>query len=271
MDKKKIISSLITIGAAGALLVGATFAFFSDNETSTGNTFTAGTLDLKVDSECHYFQDGQEVQDGCQGFGNWEQTDLGAEKFFNFDDIKPGDWGEDTISLHVVDNDAWGQFKIGNITDNGELGANMEFWLWLDQGNVAGFQCSGEGEDAACTDDPQEGDNVRQENEPILITPGSVDSQGETHNIWDGLAAAQNINGGDSEGILDDGRMVGSINYYFGLAWCFGKANPSAEAPAGVCDGSGVSNDAQGDTLSGDLSFLVTQHRNNPDKEPLVP
>jgi predicted ribosomally synthesized peptide with SipW-like signal peptide len=30
-------------------LIGGAFAYFSDTETSTGNTFTAGTLDLKVD------------------------------------------------------------------------------------------------------------------------------------------------------------------------------------------------------------------------------
>ncbi len=33
-----------------AVVAGATRAYFSDTETSNGNTFTAGTLDLKVDS-----------------------------------------------------------------------------------------------------------------------------------------------------------------------------------------------------------------------------
>jgi len=32
-------------------LVGGAFAYFSDTETSTGNVFTAGTLDLKVDTD----------------------------------------------------------------------------------------------------------------------------------------------------------------------------------------------------------------------------
>jgi spore coat-associated protein N len=32
-------------------LIGSAFAYFSDTETSTGNTFTAGTLDLTVDSQ----------------------------------------------------------------------------------------------------------------------------------------------------------------------------------------------------------------------------
>ncbi len=42
---KKIIAVLMAVGLAlGA--VGTSFAFFEDTETSTGNIFTAGTLDL---------------------------------------------------------------------------------------------------------------------------------------------------------------------------------------------------------------------------------
>ena len=36
----------MTIAIAAAVAVGGTVAYFSDTETSTGNTFTAGTLDL---------------------------------------------------------------------------------------------------------------------------------------------------------------------------------------------------------------------------------
>jgi len=38
----------------GAVVAGATGAFFSDTETSTGNTFAAGEIDLTVDSTAHY-------------------------------------------------------------------------------------------------------------------------------------------------------------------------------------------------------------------------
>ncbi|MCD4761522.1 M73 family metallopeptidase [bacterium] len=48
---KKIIFSLAMIAAVGAIVVGATTAFFSDTETSVGNTFTAGTIDISVDGE----------------------------------------------------------------------------------------------------------------------------------------------------------------------------------------------------------------------------
>ncbi len=46
---KKILFSLMAV-LLSVGLIGAAFAYFSDVETSTGNTFTAGTLNLKVDS-----------------------------------------------------------------------------------------------------------------------------------------------------------------------------------------------------------------------------
>lgn len=45
---KQILISLSVIGAVAAIAVGGTVAYFSDTETSSGNTLTAGTLDLKV-------------------------------------------------------------------------------------------------------------------------------------------------------------------------------------------------------------------------------
>ena len=48
---KKILMSLFTIAIVGALVTGGAIAYFNDVETSTGNTFTAGTLDLKVNNE----------------------------------------------------------------------------------------------------------------------------------------------------------------------------------------------------------------------------
>jgi predicted ribosomally synthesized peptide with SipW-like signal peptide len=43
---KKIIISLSIIGVVAAIAIGGTLAYFSDTETSIGNTFTAGTLNL---------------------------------------------------------------------------------------------------------------------------------------------------------------------------------------------------------------------------------
>jgi spore coat-associated protein N len=48
--KRKILLSIIIIGVVGALIGAGVFAYFSDTESSTGNTFTAGTLNLQVGS-----------------------------------------------------------------------------------------------------------------------------------------------------------------------------------------------------------------------------
>ena len=107
---KKILLSLSMIVFVGVVVVGATGAFFSDTETSTGNTFTAGAIDLGIDNES--FLNGQP-----NATSTWELAfDLGDEGgnsaggaylFFDFADLKPGDYGEDTISIHVNNNPSW--------------------------------------------------------------------------------------------------------------------------------------------------------------------
>ncbi|NTW45469.1 MAG: hypothetical protein HGB18_00245 [Candidatus Moranbacteria bacterium] len=47
----KILKSLGLIGAVVAVAGGATYAYFSDTETSSGNTIAAGTLDLQMSGE----------------------------------------------------------------------------------------------------------------------------------------------------------------------------------------------------------------------------
>ena len=103
----RILISGATILVAAALAIGGTFAFFSDTETSTNNVLEAGAIDLKIDNQSYVTN----PKTGLLTFSDttsWEDaTDLTIEKFFNFDDLKPGDVGEDTISIHVDNNDAW--------------------------------------------------------------------------------------------------------------------------------------------------------------------
>ena len=44
----KVLASLLVIGIVGAMLGAGTFAAFSDEETSSANVFTAGTLDISL-------------------------------------------------------------------------------------------------------------------------------------------------------------------------------------------------------------------------------
>ena len=135
---RKLLISLSIIGVAAAIGIGGTFAYLSDTETSSGNTFTAGILDLKIDNTCHY--DGMVCQSSVwaeeevgssrypellgQACGcTWTATDLTNQLFFNFSDIKPGDDGEDTVSLRVIDNEAWACAQITNL-ENQENNCN---------------------------------------------------------------------------------------------------------------------------------------------------
>lgn len=300
---QKILLALGVIVFVGAAAAGATGAFFNDTETSTGNTFAAGSLDLKVDSEAHYngsictFVEGNEVQEGYYWVGGneypvglpcvgtWSETDLGiSHVFFDLDDIKPGDNGENTISLHVYDNDAWGRFLVTNIQDldntctepegetenapgctpEGELAQSIEFNAWLDQGAVAGFQCNNPQAIPTvgpCDADPTEGDNIQNGQLEVLFWTGeTVDDVSEgPFDLADVLSAAYTLGGcgvadghtdyGVCHGLAEDGRMVGSVTYYWGLGW---------SVPGSV------GNEAQTDSLVAGLVFQVEQHRNNP-------
>jgi predicted ribosomally synthesized peptide with SipW-like signal peptide len=54
LSRRKLLGSVATIGAAGAIGGAGTMAFFSDEEEFANNQLTAGELDLKVDWEEHY-------------------------------------------------------------------------------------------------------------------------------------------------------------------------------------------------------------------------
>jgi len=68
---KKILVSLSIIGVVAAIAIGGTIAYFSDTETSVGNTLTAGVLDLKI-------------RDGDEKWGD------GVVGTWTADDVKPG-------------------------------------------------------------------------------------------------------------------------------------------------------------------------------------
>jgi predicted ribosomally synthesized peptide with SipW-like signal peptide len=54
LSRRKLLGSVATLGAAGAIGGTGTMAFFSDEEEFANNELTAGALDMKVDWEEHY-------------------------------------------------------------------------------------------------------------------------------------------------------------------------------------------------------------------------
>ncbi len=83
---KKILLSLSVIGAVAAIAVGATTAYFSDTKVSAGNVFAAGKLDLE--------------------FGQSETMP------FNISDVKPGDSGQNIITLTSVNGGMSGNLNV---------------------------------------------------------------------------------------------------------------------------------------------------------------
>jgi predicted ribosomally synthesized peptide with SipW-like signal peptide len=44
----KMLAAIFIVGLVATIAGAGIYAYFSDTESSTGNTFTAGTMDLKV-------------------------------------------------------------------------------------------------------------------------------------------------------------------------------------------------------------------------------
>lgn len=257
--KKKILFSLVAIAAAAAVIIGGTTAFFSDTETSTGNTFTAGAIDLTIDNES-YVTNKAGVLVYNEGT-SWGLSDLTNQLFFNFLDLKPGDRGEDTISLHVNNNDAWACMNI-NLTatlengqtepeakqdptagaNEGELQNELYFAFWAD-----------------------DGDNVYEEGEVIF-------KEGLASEIFDGQSWT--LSDSQENVWLEDGTapLTGEETYFIAKYWCYGELTPTP-VPAGdknpledtgfTCNGQPVTNVSQTDGIEADVSFYAVQSRNN--------
>ncbi len=259
---KRILLSLGTIVFIGASVVSATGAFFNDTETSTGNTFAAGDIDLRIDNESYATNNAGVLV--ASPNNSWALSDLTSQLFFSFDDLKPGDIGEDTISVHAGSNDAWAcmaaditatpdnginepEADAGDVTDGaqgGELQNYLNFVFWRD-----------------------DGDNVF-ENDEAQITQWVGQAGTLFNGAWAPIADAQN------------GAVIsGGTTRYVGKAWCFGTLAAAAVAQDGqgktgnngplargtgfTCSGVGNQNNAQTDGVLVDVSFYATQARNN--------
>lgn len=98
---KKILYGLLTSSlVVGAIALGST-AFFSDQVTSLNNTFTAGTIDLRVWS----WYDTENNGDFGSAEAPVELTSPNA--LFILSDLKPGDSGEVNFRARVTTNPAF--------------------------------------------------------------------------------------------------------------------------------------------------------------------
>lgn len=271
----RILASIAMLVFVGAAIASSTGAFFSDTETSTGNTFTAGDIDLQIDNTSYAVDCNIAELATCTGnlvFSadtSWEQQDLiaGQQHFFDFTDLKPGDQGADAISIHVGSNSAWmcAAARLTEDSDNGftepedevsgtntddddgtsdgDLDAGLNFAFWVD-----------------------DGDSVFETNETTFLT-------GPLSNI---TLAGNKLTLADTNGSILGGTdpIPGDETFYIGKVWCYGTLSEDAQDPnvdgtpetrgtGWTCDGSTAGNIGQTDTAVGDMQFYAVQSRNN--------
>jgi predicted ribosomally synthesized peptide with SipW-like signal peptide len=203
LTRRKILAGLGGVGLASAGAGLGTSAFLNDTEGFENNTITAGSLDLQVDWEEHYYngeappENGESIEslrlvDSAADVGAGEvglpdpenplvavaredldafmdasteesggPTDDPPAGVVNLNDVKPGDFGEVTLSYHLFDNPGYvrleatvdkddenGQPEPEAAVDestgagNGELGEKVRAALWYDPdcNNVMGSE-----------------------------------------------------------------------------------------------------------------------------------
>jgi hypothetical protein len=193
---------------------------------------------------------------------HFDLTDLTVEKFFAWDDLKPGDHGEATISFHVYNNDAWGwlhfmdvhdndngltepEEEAGDVTggdDEGELSQYIYTFMWLDEGMIPGWQGPRADEWEGNNEfDVRECDTGLTCSEPIIIgTPYQEEvTMYDMHALdccWTG-----------------PWYIEGSNTVYIGWYWWIPDD---------------VGNKIQSDSFEFGVEFYVEQYRNNPNPVP---
>lgn len=271
----RIVLGSAIILAIAAAAIGATFAFFNDLETSPGNTFNAGEIDLKIDNTSYY-------NGVLSPTTTWTLNDLTDQLFFDFHDLKPGDLGEDTISIHIGTNNSWACFDTELTTNDDNQTNDLEIEAG-DTEDVEGDLLDGElGDLVNFTFWADDGDNVFESDET-----DNVVSTGTASEVLGNLSATLADSVENMYTNQPNNPLSPTNTYYIAKAWCFGDLtnDPVAQdgfGPLGIpgqpgsngpdfrgagfdCDGSGLDNVSQTDKLTADIHFSAIQSVNNDD------
>jgi len=143
-----ILIALLTVGLVG----GYTLAWFSDTETSNDNTWRAGTLNLTVNTN-----DGTNTvvftvtnaNPGESGTGTWTLKNVGTVAgditlsgiaVLNKENY---DAATDEAELYHATTNPGGDLDTSDATGGGELGANLDVVLFVDDGGTTGTANNG--------------------------------------------------------------------------------------------------------------------------------
>jgi predicted ribosomally synthesized peptide with SipW-like signal peptide len=129
---KKIIISLCVIGAVAAIAVGGTIAYFSDTETSKGNTFTAGTIDIAVNGQNPWSQTNhfafEDMKPSQVEYSNFTVKNVGANPVNLWKKVDVTVKGDEENGVNEPECIAYGGKWVGGNKQNGVLGTDCTEW-----------------------------------------------------------------------------------------------------------------------------------------------
>ncbi|WP_339104965.1 TasA family protein [Haloterrigena salinisoli] len=96
ISRRKVLGSIGLIGAGSAAAGAGTMAYFSDTEESTGNTVSAGTLDLELSTQANAPISVPDAKPGDTGNAVWQLNNAGS--------IDGGDIELDVINVVSLEN-----------------------------------------------------------------------------------------------------------------------------------------------------------------------
>lgn len=213
---------------------------------SFGATFATNTggvpLELKIDSTTYY-------NGVFQPSLSWALKNLtpGVDKFFNFLDVKPGDTGTSSISIHINKGPAYACLDFVNLKDlenginepeslldsstsTGELAEGLEFFAWRDDGDKK-FE-TGE--------------------KPLFGT-----------STQSGKVVLDNTSYALADAVTGTPYGSGSTNYV-GIYWCAGDITVDVPNAKVTCNGEVLGNEAQTDSLGIDVRIRAVSSAQQP-------
>ncbi|QCJ46898.1 TasA family protein [Haloprofundus sp. MHR1] len=255
LSRRNVLLGIGTVGLASAGAGVGTTAYFSDEESLTGNTFTAGKLDLTVDYKTKY--DGAENDDSGNVRGHVDGAP--AVGTYALGDVKPGDSGCLEFCFEIEDNPAY-MWACGDLLANDENGRNDPEALVDDTGGQ-----KGNGELADAIDAKLY----------YCEAPGEVEAQGGEHDHDDDTDGSNVIVTGTlgevlrtlSTGVPLDAGMDGDAKAGRQRPYAMENRAGNVTGPC-LClewhiDFEAVGNEIQSDSIEFDVAFHALQARHS--------
>jgi len=230
--KKILILTITTVFIIGMVGTG-TWAYFSDVETSTGNTFTAGTLNLTVD-----------VTGGGSVSGTVTPGGDGVNEYITLSGVKPGDSG--TIT--------WTCTNTGSIAGTLTVASTVT----SDENSLTEPETSASPADTGDDDDGSDLDGELDDYVGVTLTRNGVYILGTGAGAYVPLSGLEAILDAESQSVAASGTVT------YVLSWSI-DSDVETTGDDGVFDTDDTNEDdvddsiLQSDDATIDITFTLTQ------------